>query len=176
MKMRDLVLAAALGMSGSGCAYFAEYPELPPAERASFVNPDLPVPVGFTFDRGGSLRHERSSYRKLRLVFRREEYLSEERTAEFVKNAFTQEGWKLDFQYGLEAINFIFTKGPEECRIQVHEDFSDRLTEMVVEVDPRTTPDGGAVARAEWDTEAFRGRMTNVPTPPDPTTLAKNNK
>lgn len=151
--VRDLVLAAAVGLSGSGCAYFADYQALPPAERQTYVNADLPVPAGFVLDRGASLRHERSSYRKLRLVFRRQEYLSEERTAEFVKNAFQQEGWELDFQYGLEEIKFIFHKGPEECRVAVKEDFGDRLTELFVEVEPRTTPDGAAVARAEWGTD-----------------------
>lgn len=174
--VRDLVLATALGLSslaGTGCAYFAEYPELPPAERASFVNPDLPVPAGFVLDRGSSLRHERSSYRKMRLHFQREEYLNEERVTEFVKNAYQQEGWQLAFQYGLEQVKFIFHKGAEECRVEVSEDFSDRLTKLVVEIEPRTTPDGAAVARAEWNTEAFHGRMTNVP---QPTTVASTQK
>lgn len=177
--MRDFMLATALGLSslaGTGCAYFAEYPELPPAERASFVNPDLPVPTGFALDRGSSLRHERSSYRKLRLLFQREEYINDDRVVEFVKNAYQQEGWKLDFQYGLEQVKFIFHKGAEECRVEVLEDMSDRMTQFVVEVEPWTTPDGGAVARAEWGTDAFNGRMTNVPQPSQPTTVAKADK
>jgi hypothetical protein len=146
----------ALCLSGSGCAYFQHNPVLDPISKTEFVNNDLPVPEKFELDRKASWRHERSTYRRLKLVYRREGYLSEERVAEFVKTAFPTHGWETVFQYGLENYKFVFAKGAEECRVEILEDFGDRFTEFHVIVEPRTTPDGDMVGREDYETASAR--------------------
>lgn len=146
----------ALCLSGSGCAYFQHNPVLDPVSKAEYVNGDLPAPEKFELDRQASWRHERSTYRRLKLVYRREGYLSEERVAEFIKTAFPAHGWDLVFQYGLEGYKFVFNKGAEECRIEIFEDFGDRFTEYHVEVEPRMTTEGDMVGRQEYQTADAR--------------------
>jgi hypothetical protein len=135
---------------GGGCAYFTPTPTLMPATGEAVVNRDLPVPEEFVLIQDETFRHERSAYRRLRLTYRRPDYLSQERVLEFVKQAYPGAGWKTEFVHGLEVAEVIFTKATEECRVTVQED-SDGFTQMVVEVEPRQTPSGGLVARSTWD-------------------------
>lgn len=142
-----LALAAALGASTlGGCAYFEPTPTLMPTIAAAQVNTDLPVPQGFELDRDRTWRHERSDYRRLRLTYHRPDYLSKERVVEFIRTQFPRQGWEVKFVYGLETPQLILHKGAEECRVTVTEDFGDAFTEFLVEVEPRTTPDGAIVA------------------------------
>jgi len=143
-----LALAAALGATTTlgGCAYFAPTPTLMPGIAAAQINDDLPVPQGFELARDRTWRHERSAYRRLRLTYHREEYLSKERVVEFIRTQFPRSGWEVKFVYGLETPQLILHKGSEECRVTVTEDFGDAFTEFLIEVEPRTTPDGALVA------------------------------
>lgn len=142
-----LALAAALGASTlGGCAYFAPTPTLMPGIAEAQINDDLPVPQGFELVRDKTWRHERSAYRRLRLTYHREKYLSKERVVEFIRAQFPLRGWEVKFVYGLETPQLILHKGSEECRVTISEDFGDAFTEFMVEVEPRTTPDGALVA------------------------------
>jgi hypothetical protein len=146
-RFMTLALLAALLQSAPGCAYFAHNPKLVSQSQEHLVNADLPVPAGFAIDTSKSASHERSGYRRLTLVYRNLEYLSEERTREFVQETYASAGWTLDFVYGFETSKFVFHKGAEECRVEIFENFGDRYTEIHVEVEPRKTPDGGLVGR-----------------------------
>lgn len=140
-----LALALLAALAGApGCAYFAPKPTLMPGTPE--VGADLPVPQGFELARDRTWRHERSAYRRLRLTYTREDYLSKERVVEFIRTHYPKHGWEVKFVYGLETPKLILHKGGEECRITVTEDFGDAVTEFVVEVEPRLTPDGALVA------------------------------
>lgn len=139
-----------LALLGQGCAYFEETPTLAPAQGEVVLNRDLPVPEGFELREDATLRHERTSFRRMRLAYRRPDYLSQERVLEFVKTAYPAQGWEVEFVTGIETAQVILIKGSEECRITVFEDFGDAFTDMVVEVEPRQTPRGGMVARSTW--------------------------
>ena len=132
----------ALLASSPGCAYFDSNGPLERASAESMVAADIPVPVGFKLDKTNSWKHERSSFRKVQLVYRRAEYLSEERVREFFKTQYPQSGWELTFLWGLEETKMIFTKDAEECLVRIWEDFGDRYTQVEVQVLPRRTPDG----------------------------------
>lgn len=151
-------LLAALG--APGCAYFAPTPTLMPGTAE--IGDDLPVPQGFELARDRTWRHERSAYRRLRLTYHREDYLSKERVVDFIRTNYPKHGWEVKFVYGLEAPKLILHKGSEECRITVIEDFGDAFTEFVLEVEPRQTPDGALVAN-EVDVQA----TTSIPAIPE---------
>jgi hypothetical protein len=137
------ILAASTG----GCAYFAPKPTLMPETSADArVDEDLPTPEGFELVRDATWRHVRTDYRRLRLTYRREDYLSTERVVEFFRTQWPRSGWQVKFVYGLETKRLILHKGSEEARIDISEDFGDAKTEFVIEVEPRTTPDGALVA------------------------------
>lgn len=138
-----IALTAALS---AGCAYFAPTPTLMPGSAQAQVTDDLPIPQGFELVRDRSWTHERSAYRRLRVTYRREDYLSKERVVEFVKTNFPKHGWQVKFVFGLETPQLLLHKGGEECRLTITEDFGDAFTEYLVEVEPRTTPDGALVA------------------------------
>lgn len=140
-----LILPLALCF-GSGCAYFAATPPLDLADAEVHATQDVPVPQGFVMDKSASHKHERDGFRRYQLVYRRTEYLSEERVREFVQQTYTRAGWKLRFLWGLEESNFLFVRGAEECEVRVSEDFGDRFTTLQVWVRPRETPDGSLVA------------------------------
>jgi hypothetical protein len=154
-RIGRLFILGALALASPGCAYFASYPVLQSASPDEFVSVDLPVPEGFEIASQDSWRHERSTYRRYKLIYQREDYLRHERVQEFVHAAYTRAGWDLEFQYGFEEVKLLFTKGSEECLVSIKEDFGDRSTQFVVEVQPRTTPDGGLVGRDDaWRTDA----------------------
>jgi hypothetical protein len=138
-----VVVAAALS---AGCAYFAPTPTLMPGSAKEQVTNDLPVPQGFELVRDRTWRHERSAYRRLRLTYKRNDYLAKERVVEFVQTNFPKHGWKVKFVYGLETPQLLLHKNGEECRLTILEDFGDAFTEFTIEVEPRLTPDGGLVA------------------------------
>ncbi len=157
-----LTLLAALA-GAPGCAYFAPTPTLMPGTAE--VGDDLPVPQGFELARDRTWRHERSAYRRLRLTYTRQDYLSKERVVEFIRTNYPKHGWEVKFVYGLEAPKLILHKGSEECRVTVTEDFGDAFTEFLVEVEPRQTPDGALVAN-----EAPVQATTPIPTIPETNT------
>src|SRR5262245_46678749 len=140
-KTGMLTTLAFVTFMGGGCAYFMPTPTLRPATGESVVNRDLPAPEEFVLIKDETFRHERSAYRRLRLTYRRPDYLSQERVLEFVKQAYPEAGWKTEFVHGLEVAEIIFSKATEECRITVQE--VDDFTQMIVEVEPRQTPNGG---------------------------------
>lgn len=144
------LIFAGLAVFGQGCAYFQDTPTLAPAQGEVVLNQDLPVPEGFELREDATLRHERTSFRRMRLAYRRPDYLSQERVLEFVKTAYPAKGWEVEFVTGIETAQVVLIKGSEECRITVFEDFGDAFTDMVVEVEPRQTPRGGMVARSTW--------------------------
>ena len=148
-RLGSLILLTSL-IWAPGCAYFQTNPPLEPAPAEARVTADLPVPEGFQLDRNSSYRHERSTYRRLKLVYRAEEYLGEERTRQFCEKAFIEAGWNIAFIYGLETTKMILARGAEECRILIWEDFGDRFTQLEVEVEPRQTPEGDLVGRQGW--------------------------
>ena len=125
----------------AGCAYVQSNPPLKTSEAKVSVAKDLPIPEGFKIDLDNSLRHERSSYRRLKLVYRRAEYLSEKQVRAYIKKAYAEAGWELAFVYGMHDTQMIFTRGPEECRVRVFEDFGDRYTEIQIEVEPSASSD-----------------------------------
>ncbi|MCA8921061.1 MAG: hypothetical protein KDD82_04585 [Planctomycetes bacterium] len=131
----------------SGCAYFAENPPLQPEAQGKLVNDDVPAPMEFALNRSTSWRHNRSAYRKLHLVYERHEYLGQDQVAEFVEEVFPKAGWEVAFKYGLETQKYVLYKDDEECRVEVAEDFGDRFTTIVIDVEPRVTPRGKTVAR-----------------------------
>lgn len=145
-RLAILTLLAVLGCS-SGCAYFKPNHRLISKAQEEQVDTDLPVPQGFELDPSRSYRHQRSTYRRFQLVYRAEEYLGEDRVRDFLRDFFPRAGWETAFVYGLETSKFVFFKGPEECRVEVSEDFGDRFTEISIVVEPRKTPDGELVAR-----------------------------
>lgn len=145
MRLMRLILPLALCF-GSGCAYFAATPPLDIADAEVHATKDVPVPQGFVMDKSASHRHQRDGFRRYELVYRRTEYLSEQRVREFVQQTYTRAGWKLRFLWGLEESNFLFVRGAEECEVRVSEDFGDRFTTLHVRVRPRETPDGSLVA------------------------------
>ncbi len=156
-----LALALLAALAGApGCAYFAPTPTLMPGTAE--VGDDLPVPQGFELARDRTWRHERSAYRRLRLTYHRDDYLSKERVVEFIRTNYPKNGWEVKFVYGLEAPKLILHKGGEECRITITEDFGDAFTEFLVEVEPRQTPDGALVAN-----EVPIQATTPIPTPPE---------
>ncbi|MEZ6187355.1 MAG: hypothetical protein R3F62_20380 [Planctomycetota bacterium] len=136
-----------VGALFTGCAYFQDNPPLTPEAKGKLVNDDVPAPMEFTLNRTTSWRHNRSAYRKLHLVYERHEYLGEDQVAEFVEQAFPGQGWEVAFKYGLETQKFVLYKEDEECRVEITEDFGDRFTRMVIDVEPRVTPRGKTVAR-----------------------------
>ena len=144
-----LVLSAAL-TAGSGCAYFRHNPELVGQEHDQLVTNDLPVPEGFRMDKSSSWRHERSSFRRYQLTYRRADYLSEARVREFMLTNLPKAGWKVEFLHGLKETRILFVKDAEECEVAVREDFGDRFTELQIVVRPRETRDGALVARQGW--------------------------
>jgi len=158
---------AGLAVFGQGCAYFQETPTLAPAQGEVVLNQDLPVPEGFELREDATLRHERTSFRRMRLAYRRPDYLSQERVLEFVKTAYTAQGWEVEFVTGIETAQVVLIKGSEECRITVFEDFGDAYTDMVVEVEPRQTPRGGMVARSTW-----KGGDAAIPDAPPASSIA----
>jgi len=151
MNARPLLLVIALGLLGTtGCAYLRYKPPLEAQESTAYVNDDLPIPVGFELDKHASWRHERSTYRRFKLVYRAQDYYSAERAAEFIRARYPAAGWETTFVTGVEETHFVFEKGPEECRVDVRQDFGDCFTEFVVTVEPRRTPEGEMVAREQW--------------------------
>lgn len=145
-----IIIFAALGLS-SGCAYFTPTPPLQPEPPERSIAADLPVPEKFVLDRGKSRRHERSAFRQLALTYRRAEYLGAERAQEFFLRHLPAQGWKTAFVYGMKERKILLTKGAEECSVRIRENFGDRFTEVVIEVQPRETPEGELVARKAWD-------------------------
>lgn len=163
-----LALAGLTSLGGGGCAYFSDTPVLAPATGEVVLTQDVPVPEGFELREDDTLRHERTAYRRLRLSYRRPDYLSQERVLEFVRQVYPAHGWKVEFVTGLETAKVILTKGSEECRVTVSEDFGDAFTDMLVEVEPRTTPQGGLVARSGWTATADEA----LPAPPAASTAS----
>lgn len=138
---------SAVALASGGCAYFAPKPTLMPETSAEQrVDDDLPTPDGFELVRDQTWRHVRTDYRRLRLTYRRLDYLSTERVVEFFQSQWPRAGWQVKFVTGLETKRLILHKGSEEARIEVTEDFGDARTDFVIEVEPRTTPDGALVA------------------------------
>lgn len=131
----------------TGCAYFADNPPLKPEAEGKLVNADVPAPMEFTLNRAASWRHNRSAYRKLHLVYERHEYLGQDEVATFVEEVFPESGWEVAFKYGLDTQKYVLYKDDEECRVEVTEDFGDRFTKVVIDVEPRVTPRGKTVAR-----------------------------
>ncbi len=175
MKVRapaaqPLLLGLAL-LSAAGCARFQPTPTLMAANEADQVQRDLPVPEGFELDRDATLRHERSAYRRLHLVYRRDGYLSQERVSEFVRNVYPKVGWEVRFVYGLEPAHVVLHKGHEECRVAIREDSGDGSTELVLDIEPRQTPDGALVARG-FERDGFvSGSVASVETSVRPTSV-----
>ena len=133
MMRRFAVVALLALLAGSpGCAYFATYGPLEQAPADTLVAKDVPVPQGFKLDKTNSWKHERSSFRQLQLVYRRSEYLSEDRVREFFKSEYPQAGWELTFLWGLDETKMIFTKDDEECLVRIFEDFGDRFTQVEI--------------------------------------------
>ncbi len=161
------LMFAGLAVFGQGCAYFQDTPTLAPAQGEVVLNQDLPVPEGFELREDATLRHERTSFRRMRLAYRRPDYLSQERVLEFVKTAYPAQGWEVEFVTGIETAQILLIKGSEECRITVFEDFGDAYTDMVVEVEPRQTPRGGMVARSTW-----KGGDAAIPDAPPASSIA----
>ncbi|MGE0713092.1 MAG: hypothetical protein AB7N76_35235 [Planctomycetota bacterium] len=158
--LTHLALLVVLGCGSSGCAYFAATPPLEAAPEETLVSKDTPVPAGFKLDTAASHRHERDGYRRLDLVYRRLEYLGEERAREFVQQAYEQAGWKAQFIWGLERSHFLYQRGAEECEVEIFEDFGDRFTELHLSVRPRETPDGGLVAGRRDETPRAETQRT----------------
>ncbi|MDC3378926.1 hypothetical protein OAX78_01420 [Planctomycetota bacterium] len=151
MRIATLTLLAALSFGSTGCAYFTPTPQLMAENADVQVETDLPVPQGFVLDPGQSMTHERSSFRRMHLVYKRDAYLGQERVSEFVRQFYPEAGWQLDFVYGLETYKLILTRDSEECSIEVAEDFGDAFTTMTITLEPRRTPEGGYVARNPWN-------------------------
>ncbi len=148
--LTTLSLFAVLALA-SGCAYFTPTPPLQPEPVERLEAADLPVPEKFALDRAKSHRHERSAYRQLKLTYRRDEYLGQERAQEFFLRHLPAQGWETVFVYGLDQRKLLFFKGDEECHVRIHEDFGDRFTQIVMEIQPRETPEGDLVARTSWN-------------------------
>src|SRR5258706_14435427 len=89
--LATLVLVLGLGLVAPGCA--APPPTLLTQNEQTWVNRDLPVPEGFALDEGRTWRHERSRFRRLRLVYTRADYLGRARVAEFVRDQVPAQGW-----------------------------------------------------------------------------------
>jgi hypothetical protein len=150
-------------------------PPLDPAPATAQVDRDLPVPDGFELVRDASYRHERSSFRRLLLTYRRKEYLAKENVVDFIKARYPREGWEVTFVYGLETPHIVLTKGDEEVRATVSEDFGDTFTQVVFEVEPRQTPDGSLVASGEASSEAMVS-TDDLPAPPSTTETGAETK
>lgn len=148
------VFAVFLG-SAPGCAYFRSTPKLVSQSSDQQIDTDLPVPLGFELDRKQSFKHKRNDFRRFHLVYRQLGYLGADRVVEYLKNAYPAAGWTTSFVYGLETTKMLFTKGSEECRVEVVEDFGDAFTEFKVELEARRTPDGGLVARESFEKNDF---------------------
>ncbi|MCO5169657.1 MAG: hypothetical protein M9894_25240 [Planctomycetes bacterium] len=177
-RLAAALLAAVCGAPLGGCAYFTPTPTLMPERAEAQVNADLPVPQGFELARDRTWRHERSAYRRLRLTYARQDYLSKERVVEFIKTNYPRQGWEVKFVYGLEEPRLILHKGIEECRVTVTEHGGTApFTEFVVEVEPRQTPDGALVAgeqkQATTSIPAAPTRETNTSTSPFPPDTAE---
>lgn len=176
-RLAAALLAAVCGAPLGGCAYFTPTPTLMPERAEAQVNADLPVPQGFELARDRTWRHERSAYRRLKLTYARQDYLSKDRVVEFIRTNYPRQGWEVKFVYGLEEPRLILHKGIEECRVTVIEQGGTApYTEFVLEVEPRQTPDGALVAgeqkQATTTIPTVPTRETNHapnPFPPEPT-------
>ncbi len=148
------VFAVFLG-STPGCAYFRSTPKLVSQSADKQIDTDLPVPLGFELDRKQSFKHQRNGFRRFHLVYRQLDYLGADRLVQFLKNAYTAAGWTTSFVYGLETTKILFTKGSEECRVEVMEDFGDATTEFKIELEARRTPNGSLVGRDTFKKNDF---------------------
>lgn len=106
----------------------------------AFCAADLPVPLGFVYDRTQS-RVSDGGCRNLKLVYKRESYSDLDEATTLYKNALSAKGWDLQFQFGFERRGLIFWKGFEELRITLDSPWRTSYTTATLEVEPKDPTD-----------------------------------